>query len=143
MAWSLLITPPRSVDAIFDGKPPALSALRLLETRSRPTEAGENVALLLEWPVLPACAPPKWRVKGHKALQLLLTLHASTKIEKNGVFSGLPVSIELSPGLLAMKQDDGSASMTFTLVSVSAQFRPYGGDSLHEGIHFPAFRDDA
>lgn len=143
MVWSFLITPPRSVDAVFEGKPPALSGLRLLETRSRPTEAGENVALLLEWPALPAGAPLKWRAKGHKALQLLLTLHATTRIEKHGVFCGLPVSIELSPGLLVMKQDDGIASMTFNLVSVSAQFRPYGGDSLQEGIHFKAFHAGA
>jgi hypothetical protein len=49
----------------------------------------------------------------------------------------------MSPGLLTIKQDDGEASMTFTLARVSAQFNPYGGDTLHEGIHFQAFRDDA
>jgi hypothetical protein len=143
MTWSHLITPPQSVDAVFDGNPPALSELRLHETRSQPTEAGELVELLLEWPVLPEGAPPKWRAKGYKALQLLLTLHATTRVEKTGVFCGLPVSVELSPGLLTLKQSDGNASMTFALIRVSAQLRPYGGDSLHEGIHFPAFRDDA
>jgi hypothetical protein len=143
MTWYQLITPPKSVDSVFAGSPPALSALKLHETRARPTDAGEQVDLLLEWPVLPAGAPPKWRAKGHTALQLLLTLHATTRVEKNGVFCGRPVSIEMSPGLLTIKQDDGEASMTFTLARVSAQFNPYGGDTLHEGIHFQAFRDDA
>ena len=139
MTWSHCITPSQSVDAIFGGHPPALSALHLRELRSRPTEAGEQVALLLEWPVLPAGAPPKWRAQGHKALQLLLTLHATTKVEKVGVFCGAPVSLELSPGLLVLKEDNAGATMAFASTSVSAQFRPYSGDSVHEGIHFASF----
>jgi hypothetical protein len=143
MNWSQHTTPPQSVEAIFGSKPPALSALRLHETRSRPSDAGEQVDLLLEWPELPESVPQKWRVKGHKALQILFTLHATTRVEKSGVFCGTPVSIEINPGFLTVRQDDGSASMTFSMATASVRFHPYGGDSLHEGARFQAFRDDA
>ena len=109
MNWHTRITPPQSVSALFEGGPPPLERLLFHELRIRPTNSGEDIAVLLEWPVLPVNSPSKWRAKGHKALQLLLTLHGSSAFEKAGVFAGHSVSVEFETDRVVITEQDAGA----------------------------------
>ncbi len=142
MNWYTYITPPRSVTALFEGIPPSLDQLLFHELRVRPTYSGEDFFVLLEWPLLPANSPAKWKAKGHKALQLLLTLRGCSAFEKTGIFTGRPVSVEIEASRFAIFEQGNGAKLVVVPHAISAQFFPYSGDFQHNGVGFSSSQCD-
>jgi hypothetical protein len=132
--WTDFLTQPQSVTHVFAGPPPSLSGLVLREVRFRPSEPGEEIAILLEWSSLPPGVPDKWHVKGYKALQLVLSFSAASSVVKHGSFIQRPVDVVVSKNCAVLLQPSTQASLKIESEQVFAKLHPYDGDSQHHGI---------
>jgi len=132
--WTDFLSQPQSVIHVFAGPPPALAGLTLREVRFRPSEAGEEVTLLLEWTTLPQGVPEKWHTKGYKVLQLTLSLTEAISITKHGTFGPFPVDTLLSQNRVVVHQPSTLASLEVECNQVFAKLHPYNGDNQHYGV---------